>query len=78
MSRPVSPMKLFVMNSDSYLYTVEEAALLNRMNRRKFLDDYLNNGFEVIRRDRKIYIRHEELKKYQEQYARVLTSTLSA
>jgi len=70
--KQLSVMRLYVQNSDSYLYTMEEAALINRLNRNTFRDDFLALGHEVIRRKGKEFIRHDELKKYHAHYARVL------
>ncbi len=70
--RPISRMKLLLMNCDSYLFTINEAALLNRKNRIEFLNDFLDKGFQVVKRNKELLIRHDELRKYQDQYAKIL------
>lgn len=62
------------MNSDSYLYSLEEAKSLFRMNRNKFFDQYVKTDKIklTLLEDGRTMIRHEEIKKYLNNQQRVL------
>jgi hypothetical protein len=66
-----SERKMALMQCDSYLFSIGDCALMCRMNRDKFREDFLALGFEVVVKDGKKFVRHDELKKYQGYYSKV-------
>ena len=65
MSKQPSQKKLTVMNSDSYLFTINEAALIFRKNRREFVREYLESGkLSFVLLGTRKYIKHEEIKRF--------------
>ena len=65
--KPISRMKKAMMNSDLYLFTFNEAALLLRINRKEFERLYIQSGLIGFVKDikgRKL-IRNSEIKEYQ-------------
>jgi len=55
-----------LINCASYLFTINEAARLLRMNRQKFLKEYVDSGLIqiTILEDQRRLISHQELQKY--------------
>jgi len=68
----ISPMLLRVMNSGLYLFTIEEASRLFRVNRDKFVQLYIrtNKIPLVLTEDNKKMIRALDIQKYQEEQLR--------
>ncbi len=65
MAKTASKKKLTVMNSDSYLFSIAEAALLFRKNRDTFEKEFIESGelpFVLI--GSRKYIRHSVIKDY--------------
>ncbi|HEX2866137.1 MAG TPA: hypothetical protein VHO03_03795 [Ignavibacteriales bacterium] len=72
--RQPSNKKLYLMNCDSYLFTIPEAALLCRKNKDVFLKSFLKAGYQLTVIDGEKYIRHADLKMYQEKHAKIQAS----
>lgn len=60
--------KLMLMNTDSYLFSIEEAKDLLRMDRSKFVDKYIKTNLIPITKleDGRNMIKHSDLKQYLE------------
>jgi hypothetical protein len=64
----INKRKLELITSPSYLFTIRDAGLLCRMDKAKFLPDFLSKGGRVIELEGKKFIRQDDLMKYQEQH----------
>lgn len=66
--------KILLMNSDSYLYSLEEVKTLFRMNRNKFVDQYIKTQKikMTLLEDGRAMIRHEEIKSYLNNQQRIM------
>ena len=65
--------KLLLMNNDCYLFSIDEARLLMRMDRNKFVNNYIKTGKVplTLLEDGKKMIRNADLKFYLEQQQRI-------
>ena len=74
--KPISPMLLRVMNSGLYLFTIEEASRLFRVNRGKFIELYIekNKIPLFLTEDNKKMIRHSDIQNYQEGRLRIISN----
>lgn len=74
--RPPSDKKTHLMNCELYLFSIEAAALICGRNRRDFIQDYLEKGFELKAMPNGKFIRHSDLKLYQDQHSKIGVQSL--
>lgn len=67
--------KQLLMNSDNYLYSINEAKTMLRMDRIKFVNTYIKTKKipVTVLEDGKLMIRNLDLKLYLEQQQRIYT-----